>query len=185
MKAGLLMLVVATVGATWLLTPRPDDAAAPAPASEARYMSSSNPWSKDHVVAVARTSPRGSADRTGETVLPRRADGHFYAAISIGGRDAEMLVDTGASVIALTAADARALGVDWREDDVVPVARGASGTVWGVPVRLERVRLGDIEVSGVEAVVVPRGLPISLLGQSFLGRVGRVEIANDKMVLGG
>lgn len=182
MKPGLLFLVAAIVGGVWIFTPRPGGEAA-APVTETRYMSSSNPWAKDHVAAVARPGSRNR--QSGSATLTRRDDGHFYAQVSVGGRDTEMLVDTGASVVALTGADARTLGVDWRDDDVMPVARGASGTVYGVPVRLDRVRLGDVEVSGVEAIVVPAGLPISLLGQSFLGRVGRVEIADDKMVLGG
>lgn len=121
----------------------------------------------------------------GEVVLTRAPDGHFYAEVSVGGVSAHMLVDTGASVIALTADDADRLGVRWNADEVRPVAKGASGTVYGVPARLERVQLGEIEADGVEAVVVPEGLGISLLGQSFLSKVGRVEMSDDRMTLGG
>ncbi|OYW45726.1 MAG: hypothetical protein B7Z08_03200 [Sphingomonadales bacterium 32-68-7] len=186
MKTGPLLLVVAVAGTVWGCAQQADDAAAPA--GETRYMSSNNPWAKDHVAAAAvqpGPQPQAEAAPSGEATLQRHANGHFYAAVSVGGRDAEMLVDTGASVVALTGEDALTLGVEWNPNAVVPVAKGASGTVFGVPVRLERVRLGDIEVRGVEAVVVPEGLPISLLGQSFLGRVGRLEIAGDRMVLGG
>lgn len=128
---------------------------------------------------------RQSQWNEGEVVLTRAPDGHFYAEVSVDGVSAHMLVDTGASVIALTADDADRLGVRWNPGEVRPVAKGASGTVYGVPARLEHVQLGEIEADGVEAVVVPEGLGISLLGQSFLSKVGRVEMSDDRMTLGG
>lgn len=96
-----------------------------------------------------------------------------------------MLVDTGASVIALTGGDAEALGLEWSEDELFPVARGANGLVVGKPVRLDRVRLGEFEADGIEAVIVPQGLDVSLLGQSFLGRIGKVQIEDSRMILAG
>jgi aspartyl protease family protein len=121
----------------------------------------------------------------GEEVLPRAGDGHFYADVSVNGTSAHMLVDTGASIVALTGEDAAAMGVEWNEDDVQPVAQGANGAVYGVNVVLEQVQLGQIEAQNVQAVVVPEGLGISLLGQSFLSKVNHVEVADGKMTLGG
>jgi len=121
----------------------------------------------------------------GEVVLQRAGDGHFYAEVSAESGSALMLVDTGASMIALTAEDADAMGVEWSQDDVRQVARGANGAIYGVPVRLERVSVGDLEAESVEAVVVPEGLDVSLLGQSFLSKVGRIEMKGDEMLLGG
>ena len=120
----------------------------------------------------------------GEVVLPRGEDGHFYADVTIDGATAHMLVDTGATVIALTGEDADAMGIYWDETAVQPVARGASGAVYGVPITLETVELGPIEARDVEAIVVPEGLGISLLGQSFLSRIGKVEMDQQRMVLG-
>jgi aspartyl protease family protein len=121
----------------------------------------------------------------GEVVLPREADGHFYADVGVDGATAHMLVDTGASMVALTAEDAEVLGIAWNPEAVQPVARGASGAVYGVPVTIERMQLGQLEVSGVQAIVVPEGLGVSLLGQSFLSQIERVEMDQDRMVLGG
>lgn len=121
----------------------------------------------------------------GEVVLPRAGDGHFYADVVVDGGSANMMVDTGASIVALTAKDADAAGVRWNEDAIQPVARGASGPVFGVPVRLDRVQLGQLEAEDVEAIIVPEGLDVSLLGQSFLSKIQRVEIEPDRMVLGG
>lgn len=121
----------------------------------------------------------------GETVLQRQPDGHFYADLTAGVTPLHMMVDTGASVVALTAEDARALGLRWDEEDVVPIGHGASGEVSGINTTIKRLQLGEIEAYDVRAVVIPEGLMTSLLGQSFLSQIRRVEIVDDKMVLGG
>lgn len=120
----------------------------------------------------------------GEVALERDADGHFYADVTVDGTTVNMLVDTGASVIALTGEDAEAMGIYWDSAKVRAVAEGASGAVYGVPVTLERVSIGQMEVANVEAVVVPEGLGISLLGQSFLSQIERVEMDQHTMHLG-
>lgn len=175
------LFAVAVIGGVFVMIPRPDGTVE-AGAPEQRYTSSSSPWSKNPSRQAARAQAT-SEWYGGEISLPREPDGHFYADVLVEGSRGRMMVDTGASVIALTGEDARAMGVDWNESDVRPVARGANGDVLGVPVTLDSVALGDLELHGVEAIVVPEGLAISLLGQSFLGRVKRVEIQGDKMVL--
>lgn len=119
----------------------------------------------------------------GDIRLSRRADGHFYASPSIGGSQLEVMVDTGASFVALTGKDAQAAGLRWSDSDLQPVARGASGVVEGVPVIVDRIELNGIEMRDVEAAIVPDGLPVTLLGQSYLRRFNRVEIEGDSMIL--
>ena len=135
--------------------------------------------------AEPTAAPTEALPWSGEVVLPRAADGHFYAEVVVDATSATMLVDTGASMVALTADDADAIGVTWRSEQLEPVARGVGGVVHGVRVVLEMVQLGGLEARDVEAVVVPEGLEVSLLGQSFLSQVARVEIDRQKMVLGG
>jgi aspartyl protease family protein len=132
-------------------------------------------------VAAARTEQWLS----GQTVLNRQNDGHFYADATIDGAKIRLLVDTGASMIALTGEDAEALGLTWDEASLRPIGRGASGTVHGVPVHLERVEIDGIEARGVEAAIIPEGLDVSLLGQSFLSRIDNVQISGDEMRMGG
>lgn len=121
----------------------------------------------------------------GTTELPRAPDGHFYAEATVNTAPIRFLVDTGASVVALTGADARAAGLSWSDADVRPIAQGASGPVEGVPVMLERLTLDRHEADNVRAVIVPDGLPVSLLGQSFLQQIDPVRIERERMVLGG
>lgn len=118
-----------------------------------------------------------------QVALEREYDGHFYADVTVDGVASRMLVDTGASVVALTGEDALAMGLYWDDNQVAPVAQGASGTVYGVNTQLPRMRLGDFEARDVRAVIVPEGLGISLLGQSFLETIDNVRIADDRMVL--
>jgi len=118
-----------------------------------------------------------------EVVLSRNDDGHFYAEVASDSGSVMMLVDTGATTVALTGNDAAMMGIDWPSDRVRVIGRGASGDVYGVPVTLERIEVGGIEARGVQAVVVPEGLDVSLLGQSFLSKVNRVEVSGDEMVL--
>jgi len=139
-------------------------------------------------VSAAKAGERDKAFAAwsaGETVLPRASNGHFYAEAAVNGSSVNFLVDTGATMIALTGEDATAAGLSWSDSDIRVVAQGASGPVYGVPVRLDRVSLGAHEAENVEAAIIPDGLEVSLLGQSFLSTIEPVRIENDRMVLGG
>ena len=142
--------------------------------------------------AIASAAPvAGASDSAtpaasfGSTELRRAGDGHFYAGVSVRGHPVTMLVDTGASVIALTGPDARAAGLDWNPAQLGVVANGANGPIRGLALTLDRVVLGSHEARDVPAVIIPEGLPVSLLGQSFLETIEPVRIEKDKMVLGG
>lgn len=95
-----------------------------------------------------------------------------------------MMVDTGATTVALTEATARRLGIrPARTDFRYPVAT-ANGTVMVALVELGDVRVGGITVRDVAATVVPGdALRTNLLGMSFLGRLSRFEMAGDQLVL--
>lgn len=143
--------------------------------------------SSHHDVTVERThAPAATiAFYGGETVLDREPDGHFYADANVEGMPVHFLVDTGASVVALTGNDAADIGLDWRDDQLRLVGQGASGPIYGVPTTLDDVSLGGFRGKNVAAVIIPDGLPVSLLGQSFLSKVPKLNIAGDRMTLGG
>ncbi len=118
-------------------------------------------------------------------ILERKTDGHFYAAAEVNGMPVHFLVDTGASMIALTGDDARALGLSWDSSELMHVGRGVNGDVMGKPVMLDRIAMGGFEFENMPAVIIPDGLDVSLLGQSFLKRVDNVQIERDRMTIGG
>ena len=104
--------------------------------------------------------------------------------MGVNDRPIRFLVDTGANGVALTGDDARAAGIFWSPTDLEPVARGASGPVEGVRMTIDTIELGDHEIRDFNAVIVPQGLPVSLLGQSFLSRMDAMRIEGDRMVIG-
>jgi aspartyl protease family protein len=114
--------------------------------------------------------------------LNREMDGHFYANVDVNFGKIRFLVDTGASMVALTGEDARALGLNWNADELQPIGRGASGDVRGKQVMIDKMQIGNVQANNVQAAIIPEGLDVSLLGQSFLARIGSVNIQNDKMV---
>jgi aspartyl protease family protein len=114
-------------------------------------------------------SGAAASSREGVTLAadPR---GHFVAEGAVNGSPVRFLVDTGASVVALPAADAQRLGIDYRKGER-GLTQTAGGTVPVYRVRLDTVRVGGIELAGVDAIVIERGLDIALLGMSFLNRL--------------
>jgi aspartyl protease family protein len=136
-------------------------------------------------VANAVSSPKRRSS-TDPVVAPaprelrRGPDGHFYADAQVNGTTIRFMVDTGASVVVLTAADAQRAGIHLPSER--SMAMGVGGPVEIIPVTLDRVAIGGIEARAVQAAVADE-LPVSLLGQSYLSRVGTVEIHGDRMVL--
>ena len=104
------------------------------------------------------------------TVLAAGPGGHFVAEGQINGGAIRFLVDTGATAIALPAADAKRLGIDYQKG-----RRGMTNTAAGPTpmyvVRLDTVRVGGIELQAVDAIVIEQGLNVALLGMTFLNRV--------------
>lgn len=98
------------------------------------------------------------------------ANGHFVTVGSIDGTSLRFLVDTGASVVAINAAEARRLGLRYQEAERVSVAT-ANGVVAGYRVTFNSVKLGDITLHQVQGMVVDTSMPVALLGMSFLNRV--------------
>ena len=96
--------------------------------------------------------------------------GHFIADGLMNGGTIRFLVDTGATVVAIPASDADRLRIDYRKDRL-STTRTAGGPITAYAVMLDRVLVGNIEVQNVEAIVIEHGLPVALLGNSFLNRM--------------
>ncbi len=139
--------------------------------------------------AIAEKAPAQAAPaRTrryaaiGQVEIRSAANGHFYLDAEIDGEKIAVMVDTGATIVALRESDARRAGIRVYDDDFTIPLSTANGTTYAAPVTLDSVVVDDIEIRNVRAVVVPdEQLSISLLGTSFLNKLRRFEISGDTL----
>lgn len=143
--------------------------------------------SNDNWTTQPRTHGGGTAASTrsssGEVRLGRAEDSHFYADADVNGTNIRMMVDSGASIIALTRRDAEAIGIDVDRLPVAGTAKTAGGDVPMRVVMLDSVEVDGIEVRRVEAAVVDADMGVSLLGQSYLSKLDAVNVEGDTMTL--
>lgn len=108
-------------------------------------------------------------------LIVRAPDGHFWAEAMVNGQPVRALVDTGASVVALTREDALRLGLELGPEDFDQWVGAAGGPARAARIQLAHVSVAGARVERVEAMVIEDGLPASLLGMSYLGRLSRIE----------
>jgi aspartyl protease family protein len=137
-----------------------------------------------HPASLVKPQARPDVSSSRSVVIAPGSGGHFRVAGRIDGRRVNFMVDTGASVIALTQRDAASLGIHPAERDYVAMVKTANGAMRVAPVELGMVEIDDLEVHNVAAVVLPPGvLNENLLGLSFLSRLRRFEYTDGKLVL--
>ncbi|MCR6476649.1 TIGR02281 family clan AA aspartic protease [Variovorax sp. ZS18.2.2] len=114
-------------------------------------------------------------------VLPADSRGHFMTQGAINGKTITFMLDTGATTIALSADDAQRIGLDYSKGRLVQMST-ANGVSQGYRLRLQSVRVGDVEVYDIDAIVTQQPMPYALLGNSFINRFSMRRDA-DQMVL--
>jgi aspartyl protease family protein len=130
---------------------------------------------------AAATLPQPAS---GTVEIRAGSNGHFFARADINGREVDVLVDTGASLIALTYEDAVHAGLYTRKSDFTHRVKTANGVARVAPVTLASVSIGDITVRNVRGVISEPGkLDKTLLGMTFLSRLSRTEIRRGTLIL--
>ncbi|WP_374433759.1 TIGR02281 family clan AA aspartic protease [Inhella sp.] len=114
-------------------------------------------------------------------VLSAGEGGHFVTQGSINGHSVRFLVDTGATNVAIGIDDARRMGLRYQNGQRIQ-ARTANGVAQAYVLTLDSVRIGEVEVGGVEAMVLMSSMPVALLGNSFLSRF-QMKRENDTLTL--
>jgi aspartyl protease family protein len=132
--------------------------------------------------APASATDPAPADPPQDTVLQRSDNGHFLTIAGVNGQPTHFVVDTGATIVALTEDDARQAHVAFDPGQFTPVGMSASGEIRGQEVMLDDVDLGGKRVDNIHAVVLD-GLGVSLLGQNYLRHLDTVSISGDTMTL--
>jgi aspartyl protease family protein len=116
-----------------------------------------------------------------QIVMTAGSGGHFMTSGSINGAAVDFLVDTGATLVSISQADADRIGLKYR-DSQRGMSQTANGNVMIYYVRLDKLRIGDVEVYDVPATVIPAQMSFVLLGNSYLTRF-QMKRENDKMTL--
>ena len=122
----------------------------------------------------------GEADGT-KVVLSAGSGGHFFTQGQINGRAVQLVVDTGATMVSLSVAEADRIGLNYKTGQAVQLST-ANGVLPGWRLKLASVRIGDVVVYDVDAIVSSGAMPYVLLGNSFLARFQMTRI-NEQMVL--
>ena len=116
-----------------------------------------------------------------QIVLTAQSGGHFHANGSINGQSVRFMVDTGATMVVMDKYEAERLGIDYKNGRR-GMSRTANGEIAVYAAKLASVRIGDVQVYDVDAIVSPSPMPYILLGNSFLTRF-QMKRENDVMTL--
>lgn len=136
------------------------------------------------VESTPDATPAAPPSRSGREELRAASDGHYYARAEVNGRPLDVMVDTGASMVALTYEDAERAGLRLKPSDFTGRVSTANGVAAVAPVMLDRVSIGRVQVRNVRAAVCERGrLEKTLLGMSFLSQLNRVDISQGRLIL--
>ncbi|MDB5454317.1 MAG: family clan aspartic protease [Caulobacteraceae bacterium] len=132
--------------------------------------------------ALELTAPAPAASGDAAQVV-KGDDGHYWAQATVNGSAVRFLVDTGASAVALSQADAQRLGYQGSDLAYDYKVTTASGEARAARIKLASVSVSGAEVRDVDAYVIENGLQTSLLGMSYLGRLSRFEATPQALIL--
>ena len=119
----------------------------------------------------------------GETVVPLAADGHYWLEAKINGVPARFLVDTGATLTAVSAETAKRAGLQPRSGGVPVMISTANGTVSADLTTLDTLAFGNIEASGLDAVIAPNLGRTNVIGMNFLSRLEGWRVEKGDLIL--
>lgn len=150
---------------------------------EAEYQAAIERQRETKAVVAAASEPASSSIHTRAAFIEREADGHYWTRADVTGTEVKFMVDTGASIVALTYRDAQRLGL---KPDLLTYdseIRTAGGVTYGAPVTLASIRIGRVEVEEVNAVVLRSELEQSLLGMTFLSELNSYEFRKGQLII--
>lgn len=119
----------------------------------------------------------------GETRVKLAPDGHFWLRAEVNGKQAPFLVDTGATLTAVSAEMAQDLGLRERDGGIPIILNTANGTIAAKLTTIDTLRFGGIEASGLDAVIAPNIGDTNVLGMNFLSRLQSWRVEGDMLIL--
>jgi aspartyl protease family protein len=116
--------------------------------------------------------------------IPIRDDGHYWARALVNQKTSvEFMVDTGASIVALTYKDAQRMGLNPQSLDYKWTISTAGGDTMGASVLIDSIKINQVHIRNVEAMVLKSDLSQSLLGMSYLRQLYSYEFRGDRMII--
>ena len=117
-------------------------------------------------------------------VMLVRHDGHYWARSLVNRKaSVDFMVDTGASTVAVTQNDARKMGFRPEDLEYSSRIRTAGGITYGADIVIDSIKVGQVEVKNVNAIVMKEELTQSLLGMSFLRELYSYEFRSDRLII--
>ncbi len=142
------------------------------------------PSDQDPQSGITADSDSDAPEMPGDVTLRATHGGHFETSVEVNGRSIDVMVDTGATLVALTYEDAERAGLYPKPSDFTHSVSTANGVAKVAPVDIGSISIGGITVRNVRGAITERGkLHRTLLGMSFLGKLSRVEMRKDALVL--
>jgi len=118
---------------------------------------------------------------TAESSISLDSDGHFRTNTIINGRSLRMLVDTGASMVAISRSDAENLGFHFRDSAFNRSGKSATGRVRFVEINIPEMTVGGITIQNVPTAIIDRRKMPPLLGMTFISRLKKMEISDNML----
>lgn len=119
----------------------------------------------------------------GETRIRRGPDGHYWLRAQVNGTPANFLVDTGATLTAVSSETAATMGLEPRDTGLPVRMQTANGTVAAQLTTIDELRFGNVVARGLDAVIAPGLGPTNVIGMNFLSRLASVRLEGDTMIL--
>ena len=119
----------------------------------------------------------------GETRVEMAPDGHFWLRAEINGRPANFLVDTGATLTAISEQTAEAAGLQPREGGLPVRMQTANGTIPADLTTIDELRFGNVAARGLDAIIAPGMGPTNVIGMNLLSRLASWRVEGDTMIL--
>ena len=119
----------------------------------------------------------------GETRVPLAADGHFWLRAEVNGRPANFLVDTGATLTAVSQELADEVGLEPRRGGIPVRIDTANGSIAAQLTTIENLSFGNVRAGGIDAVIVPNIGPTNVIGMNVLSRLGSWRVEGQEMIL--